>query len=373
MSTMQHQTPSVAAASGTDMEDMGAAVEAQMGKIVTELGAALGVLLTSLGTRSGLWAALAGAGPLTTADVAAKVSVEPSLVREWLRAQAAGGYLDYDAASETFTLPDAVAAAIHYGPGGALVDACATMLSSMGEGFGAFSEAFCAGQGFGWHQRTADHWHGVDAFTRVALPAELIEAAIGEMAGMAAGLATGGTVLDVGCGYGTPTLAIAGLCPSAQVLGIDYHDASIAHARAKAARSGVGNARFEVAAAADLPGQGYDLITFFDSLHDIGDALGALAQARGAVAPDGAVLLFEPLGADDVQDNLNPNGRMFYAVSTLACTPNAVSQKTATSAEPLGAQAGEARLRALAAEAGLSRVRRLEIPAPMNLVLELRP
>ena len=375
MSTMQQQAPPMAAEAGIapDAGDMGAAVEAQMGKIVTELGAALGVLLISLGIRSGLWAALAGAGPLTTADVAARVSVEPSLVREWLRAQAAGGYLEYDAANETFTLPDAVAAAICYGPGGALVDACATMLSSMGEGFAAFSEAFSAGQGFGWHQRTAGHWHGTDAFTRVALPAELIEAAIGAIDGLAAVLAAGGTVADVGCGYGTPTRAIAGLYPAARVLGIDYHDASIAHSRAEAACSGVSNARFEVAAAADLPGKDYDLITFFDSLHDLGDARGALVRARAAVAPAGAVLLFEPLGADDVQDNLNPNGRMFYAVSTLACTPNAVSQKTATSSEPLGAQAGEKRLRALAAEAGFSRVRRLDVPAPMNLVLELRP
>ena len=170
---------------------MGAAVEAQMGKIVTELGAALGVLLTSLGTRSGLWAALAGAGPLTTAEVAAKVSVDPALVREWLRAQAAGGYLDYDPATGTFTLPDAVAAAIYDGPGGALVDAAATMMSSMGEGFGAFSEAFSTGQGFGWHQRTAEHWHGTDAFTRVALPTELIAAAIGELADVAAVLDRG--------------------------------------------------------------------------------------------------------------------------------------------------------------------------------------
>jgi hypothetical protein len=131
--------------------------------------------------------------------------------------------------------------------------------------------------------------------------------------------------------------------------------------------------RFEVAAASGLPGEGYDLITFFDSLHDIGDPLGALTRARQALGPDGAVLLVEPLGADDVEDNLNPAGRMFYAISTLACTPNAVSQKTATSSEPLGAQAGEKRLRALAAEAGYGRVRRLDVPAPMNLVLELRP
>ena len=130
--------------------------------------------------------------------------------------------------------------------------------------------------------------------------------------------------------------------------------------------------RFEVASAAGLPGQGYDLITFFDSLHDIGDPLGALRRAREALAPAGAVLLVEPMGADDVEDNLNPAGRMFYAVSTLACTPNAVSQKTATSSEPLGL-AGQQRLRAVAAGAGFGRVRRLDVPAPMNLVLELRP
>jgi SAM-dependent methyltransferase len=367
MTTMQQQAPAEA-------------VEEQVGKIVTELGAALGVLLTSLGTRSGLWDALAGAGPLTTAEVAAKVSVEPSLVREWLRAQAAGGYLAYDPATGTFTLPDAVAAAICYGPGGALVDAAASLFSSMGEGFAAFSEAFSTGQGFGWHQRTAAHWHGTDAFTRTALPGELIEAMIGEMAGVAAVLAAGGSVADVGCGYGAPTMAIAGLFPAARVLGIDYHDASIAHSRGEAARDGagpgagpgVGSVRFEVAAASSLPGQGYDLITFFDSLHDIGDPLGALRRARQALGPDGAVLLVEPLGADDVEDNLNPAGRMFYAISTLACTPNAVSQKTATSGEPLGAQAGEKRLRALATEAGFGRVRRLDVPAPMNLVLELR-
>ena len=246
------------------------------------------------------------------------------------------------------------------------------MFSSMGEGFPAFSDAFSSGQGFGWHQRTAAHWHGTDAFTRVALPGELIAAAIGAMGDVATVLTAGGSVADVGCGYGTPTMAIAGLYPAARVLGIDYHDASIARSRAEAAQRGVGNVRFEVADASGLPGQGYDLITFFDSLHDLGDPLGALARAREAVAPAGAVLLVEPLGADRIEDNLNPPGRMFYAVSTLACTPNAVSQKTATSSEPLGL-AGEQRLRAVAADAGFGRVRRLDVPAPMNLVLELRP
>jgi SAM-dependent methyltransferase len=366
VTTIEQQAPPADA-------DMNAAVQAQMGKILTELGAALGVLLTALGTRSGLWVALAGAGPLTVDQVAARVRVDPALVREWLRAQAAGGYLDYDPDGERYTLPDAVAGAIAYGPGGPLVDAAATMMSSMGEGFADFSEAFSTGRGYGWHQRTADHWHGTDGFTKVALPTDLVAAAIAEITDVSQALTSGGAVVDVGCGYGTPTLAIAGLYPAANVLGVDYHDGSIAHARAEAASSGVDNARFEVAAAIDLPGDGYQLITFFDSLHDIGDPRGALVRARAAVAPTGAVLLFEPFGADDVQDNLNPMGRMFYAVSTLACTPNAVSQRSATSSEPLGAQAGEKRLRDLAAEAGFSRVSRLGVQAPMNLVLALRP
>ena len=358
--------------------DLAEAVEEQMGKLLTELGSSLGVLLISLGTRSGLWSALAGSGPVTSTEVATKVTVDPALVREWLRAQAAGGYLDYDPAHDTFTLPEAVAAALVDGPGGALVEACVSMLCSMAEGFDDFTEAFRTGHGFGWHQRTPRHWHGTDAFTRVALPTELIASAIELMPGVATALQAGGTVADVGCGYGAPTLGIAERYPAAHVLGIDYHDASIVAARAAAADT-AGNVRFEVGAASellDVPAEvagGYDLITFFDSLHDIGDPRGALTRARAALAPTGAVLLFEPFGADRVQDNLNPNGRMFYAISTLACTPNAVSQRTAASPEPLGAQAGESALRALAAESGFRTIRRLDAPAPFNLVLELRP
>lgn len=349
------------------------AVEEVMGRIATDLGGALGTLLTALGTRSGLWGALAEAGPLTVDEVAARVTVARPLVREWLASQAAAGYLTYDPATRTFTLPDAVAAAVHDGPGGQIVDAGATMLCSMGAGFAEFAQAFGAGEGFGWHQRTIEHWHGQDAFTRATLPDELITATVGALPDVAAALSAGGSVADVGCGYGAPTLAIARQYSAARVLGIDYHDASIAHCRAQAAQSGMTNARFEVAAAADLPGAGYDLITFFDSLHDLGDPLGALRRARSALGQTGSVLLFEPAAGDDIAANLNPSGRMFYAVSTLVCTPNAVSQQGQASGEPLGAQAGETRLRALAAQAGFSRVTRVEIPTPMNMVLDLRP
>jgi 2-polyprenyl-3-methyl-5-hydroxy-6-metoxy-1,4-benzoquinol methylase len=350
-----------------------AANQAQMGRLMTDLGGSLGVLLISLGTRSGLWAALAGAGPLTVEQVTARVNVDRALVRDWLCAQAAAGYLEYDPVPETFTCSDATAGLFVHGPGGPLVESCMSMVKAMAEGFDQFSEAFADGKGFGWHQRTAAHWHGTDGFTRVALPTEAIAAAIEQLPNVPRALRDGGTVADVGCGYGAPTLSIAGLFPAADILGVDYHDASIMNARDSAAREGISNVRFEVAAATKLPSDGYDLITFFDSLHDMGDPRGALSSARKAVSPAGAVLLFEPLGGDRIEDNLHPAGRMFYSVSTLACTPNAVSQRTKTSSEPLGAQAGEAALRALALQTGFTSVRRLDVPLPLNLVLELRP
>jgi SAM-dependent methyltransferase len=352
------------------------AVDVYLGRLTTDLGGSLGVLLISLGTRSGLWRALDGAGPLTAPQVADRVAVDRALVREWLRAQAAAGYLEFDPAADTFELSPAAAAAIPDGPGSPLVEACMEMFTAMIAGFDDFATAFGSGEGFGWHQRSGQHWHGQDAFTRLTVPVELIGAAVDALPDVAARLDAGGTVLDVGCGYGAPTLAIARQHSAARVLGVDYHDASVMAARQAAAQAQIDNARFEVASALELPdapGGGYDLITYFDSLHDLGDPRGALRRARRMVAPTGAVLLFEPVSGDTVADNLNPGGRMIYSSSTLICTPNAVSQRSATSSEPLGAQAGEPTLRALAAEAGFSTVRRLNVPLPFNLVLELRP
>jgi SAM-dependent methyltransferase len=346
-------------------------VDEVMGKILGELGGSLGVLLNALGTRAGLWAAMAGEGPLTPADVAHRTGLSAPLVREWLRAQAAGGYLSYDPTRKSFTLPEAVAVAMLHAPGGAMIDACTSMLCSMGAGFADFTEAFRGSGAYGWDRRTEEYLHGSDLLTRTALPAELIGAILDQLG---TGLAHGGTVVDVGCGYAAPTLAVAAHFPAARVLGIDYHDVSVTHARDAADRAGVGDrVRFEVAAATDLPGAGYSLITFFDSLHDLGDPIGALAHARLALAADGAVLLVEPLAGDRVEDNFNPSGRMFYAVSTLVCTPNALSQQVPGGPEPLGTLAGEPRLRDVAAAAGFTRVRRIPVEAPLNLVLELRP
>jgi SAM-dependent methyltransferase len=321
-----------------------------------------------------LWAELTGAGPLTATELAARTRLNPALVREWCRAQAAAGYLAYSPAGDTFMLTDGVAGALVHGPGGAMVEACTEMLCSLGAGFEEFTEAFRAGDGYGWHRHDSRFWHGSDALTRVALPAELISAVLDQLGTVTDALRAGATAIDVGSGWGSPTIAMARHFPAARFTGIDYHDPSVQQASARAREAGVADrVRFEVGSALDLPGSEYALVTFFDSLHDLGEPLGALVEAREALAEDGAVLLVEPLAADRVEDNPTASGRMFYAVSTLVCTPNALSQIPAGAGpEPLGTQAGEALLRATASAAGFSRVRRIAVDAPLNLVLELR-
>ena len=340
-----------------------------LGQVTADLGGALGSVLTGLGIRCGLWQALAGAGPLSAAEVGGRAGIVEPYAREWLRAQAAGGYLDYDPATDRFTLPEPVAVALLQAPGGAMAEACLSMFASMGAGFAEFERAFRAAQGYGWDRRDATYWQGTDALTRALLPPAVLAGAVERLPGIADRLRAGGRVADVGCGYGAPTIMLAQAFPTAQVTGFDYHDASVAAARKAAAEAGVGpRVGFEVASATELPDGGYDLVTFVDSVHDLGDPVGALALARGALAAGGAVLLVEPPGSDGVAGNLTPVGRMFYAVSTLVCTPNALSQGRSA----LGTLAGPARLAGTARAAGFATVRQVDTDAPMNLMLELR-
>ena len=345
-------------------------VDSVMGQILVELGSSVGLLLSALGMRTGLWAALAEAGPLTPRELSERTGVAAPLAREWLRAQAAAGYLRYDPRSERFTLPDAVAVAMLQAPGGAMIDACTSMLCSMGAGFGEFTEAFRGNGGYGWVRRSEEYLDGSDL-----LDARGTAARIDRRHTRPGGHEPRHRRVDCRrlLWLRSPTLAVASHFPAARVLGIDYSDVSVAHARSSAESVGLSQrVRFEVAAATDLPGSGYGLITFFDALHDLGDPIGALVVAREALAPDGVVLLVEVSAGDRVEDNLNPAGRMFYSISTLVCTPNALSQQAPGAPEPLGTQAGEARLREVALAAGFTRVRRVPVDAPLNLVLELR-
>ena len=341
--------------------------EAVIGKVIEDLAASLGVVTMALGLRAGLWTALAGAGPLTADELARRAGTAEPYAREWLKTQAAAGYVRY--VDGRFELPAEVGAALVHGPGGAMLDACVSMLSATGARFDAFERALREGHGFGWHERDARHWHGVDVLTRATVAPAFLVGAIEALDGVADALRAGGAVLDVGCGFGAPTIMIGKAFPSARVVGCDYHDASIAAARKAAAEAGVADpVRFEVAAAKDAPGTGYALVVFVDSLHDLGDPVGALNHARTLLAPGGRVLLVEPLAADRVEDNLTPVGRLFYAASTLFCTPTALAQEGTA----LGALAGPRVLEEVARAAGFGQVCRVPVDAPFNLVLELR-
>jgi len=347
-------------------------VDDVMGQLVTELGASLGVLLTDLGLRSGIWEAMADAGPLSVKEIADASGVPAAIIREWVRSQSAAGYLRYDPDTDRYELPEAVAIALLAAPGGATVGACVEMLQSMMSNYDDLALALATDGRFGWHQRNLHYWHGADRLTQAQLPAEVIRSAVDAMDSIAATLTAGGAVLDVGSGYGFPTLCIADRYPASTILGVDYYAVSVAEARERAMRAGLADrVTFETASATDLPGSGYTLVTFFDSLHDFGEPVEAL-RAR-VLAPGGAVLVCDNDAGDRVADNLNPIGRMYYAVSTLVCTPNALAQHGPHSPEPLGTYAGAGRISTIAKEAGFSQVHRLEVPGAMNLFLDLRP
>jgi SAM-dependent methyltransferase len=338
-----------------------------MGQLMADLAATSGMLLTLVGVRIGLWESLA-AGPASPSDLAARSSASEPYVGEWLRSQAAAGYVRYEAATGRYTLPPAVAAVMAGEPLRGLVEGTGLQAAAQWTELTSYEEAFRTGRGIGWDEHGPAHSRGMDLISRaVVVPA--LASWLAAVDGVAARLAAGGAVADVGCGYGGPTIAMAQAFPRSRFLGIDADDASIAWARKAAARAGLtSRVTFEVADAADLPGGEYDLVTFIDCLHDLGDPAGALRRVRQAVAPGGSVLLVEHAGSERTEENLSPAGRFFYAASALVCTPNALAHGGAG----LGAIPGEAVLRRVAAEAGFSQVGRVDVDAPLNILLQLR-
>jgi SAM-dependent methyltransferase len=339
-----------------------------MGQLMADLAATSGMLLTLVGVRIGLWESLA-AGPADPGELAARSSASEPYIREWLRSQAAAGYVRYDTATGRFSLPAAVAAVMAADPLRGLVEGAGLQAAAQWTEVARYEEAFRTGRGIGWDEHGAAHSRGMDLISR----AVVVPALAGWLAALdevAARLEAGGTVADIGCGYGAPTIAMAQAFTRSRFLGIDADDASVARARKAAAEAGVaGRVRFEVADAAGLPGGDYNLVTFVDCLHDLGDPVGALRRARQALAPGGSVLLVEHAGSERTEENLSPAGRFFYAASALVCTPNALAHGGAG----LGTIPGEAALRAVAAKAGFSQVRRVDVDAPFNILLQLRP
>jgi SAM-dependent methyltransferase len=345
-------------------------VEAFAGQIATEIGAALNAALVTVGDQLGLYRAMADGQPVTAATLAARTDTHERYVREWLNAQAAGGFVTYDSGDDAYTLPAEHAFVLADDSSPVAMAGIFQAATAVMDARARVADRFRSGLGVGWHEHHEGLFCGTErafgANYRFHLVAEWLPA----LTGVVEKLECGGLVADVGCGHGASTILMAQAFPASKFIGYDAHPESIATARTRAQEAGVGDrVRFEVADATDFPGAGYDLIAFFDSLHDLGDPVGAARRARAALAHDGSCLLVEPFAGDRIEDNLNPVGRMYYGFSTLVCTPGSLSQPGRTA---LGTQAGEARLREVMLEGGFGSVRRAA-ETPLNLVLEARP
>ena len=340
-----------------------------LGQFVTDLGATANAAMVVIGHRLGLYRALADAPPLTAGELAERTGTTPRYVTEWLSAQAASGYVTVAAggrftlsAEQAFALSDPVGPL--YLPG-AFVLALASLKAEP-----RISQAFRTGAGLAWHEQYNEVFDGCEQFFAPGYRANLVQSWIPALDGVEAKLRAGAKVADIGCGHGASTRIMAEAFPASVFTGYDYHPRSVEQASKAAADAGLGDrARFAVAPADAFPGTGYDLITAFDCLHDMGHPVAAARHIRAALADDGTWLLVEPAAADDLAGNLNPVGRVYYAFSTLLCVPSALAQEPAI---VLGNQAGEARTRQIVTEAGFTRFRRAA-QTPFNLVFEARP
>jgi SAM-dependent methyltransferase len=345
-------------------------VEAFVERIVDEIGAAVNVPLTVIGARLGLYAAMADAQPVSAAELAARTCTHERYVREWLAAQAAGGYVVYDPDAETYRLPIEHAAVLADESSPVYQLGMFQSASAAIQAQDHVADRFRTGDGLGWHEHHHDLFHGTDAVFGLAYRAYLVQEWIPALEGVEAKLRAGARVADVGCGHGTATIILAEAFPASTFVGFDYHVESIERARANAAAAGVEDrVRFEVASATDFPGSGYDLIACFDALHDLGDPAACARQVRSALADDGTWMIVEPQAGDRVEENLHPLGRIRYSLSTLVCTPGSLSQPGRAG---LGTLAGEARLAEAIRAGSFSQVRRAT-DTLFNMVLEARP
>ena len=341
-----------------------------MGKAVSDFGATLHAALVVIGDKLGLYKAMAGAGPLSSAELAKRTKTTERYVREWLAAMAAGGYVTYDAASGKYTLPDEQAFALAQDDSPAFLPGAFQVALAATRSMPKIQEAFQKGGGVGWHEHDSELFEGTERFFRPGYTANLTTNWIPALEGVESKLAAGATVADVGCGHGASTIVLAKAYPKSTFVGFDYHEPSIQWARRAAKDAGVGDrVRFETAKSKEYPGNGYDLVAFFDCLHDMGDPVGAAKHVRESLAADGTWMIVEPFANDRVEENLNPVGRAYYSASTLICTPASLSQEVGLG---LGAQAGEQRLREVVTKGGFRRFRRAT-ETPFNLVLEARP
>ncbi len=338
-------------------------------RAVDEVGATLNAALVVMGDKLGLYRALAGAGGLSPAELAQRTGTAERYVREWLNAQAAGGYVEYDPDSGRYALAPEQAVALTdadspaYLPGFFQIALGSVIDSPL------ITEKARTGEGFGWHEHVQDVHEGCERFFRPGYNAHLIAEWLPALDGVIEKLERGALVADIGCGHGASTILMAQAFPNSTFVGSDYHDGSIGTARERAREAGVADrVSFEASPAAASGGSGYDLVTMFDCLHDMGDPVGAARHVRSTLKPDGTWMIVEPHAGDRVEENFTPVGRAYYAFSTLLCTPASLSQEVGLA---LGAQAGAARIREVTEAGGFTRFRRAA-QTPFNLVFEAR-
>lgn len=340
-------------------------------RVLGDLGGAFSIAPVRIGGALGLYRILQVRGPMTAAELADAAGLSERYLREWLCHQAASQYLAYDPSEGRFALPAEQAAVLadEQSPVYMLdaFDAAAAYLDNQPK----VQEGFTTGRGVAWGDQSGCLFCAVARFFRPGYNANLLSHWLPALDGVVEKLTRGARVADVGCGHGYSTMIMAEAFPNSEFVGFDFHQGSIEEARKHAAAHGAnGNLRFEVARAQDYPGAAYDLVTFFDCLHDMGDPAGAAAHVRGSLKPDGTWMVVEPFAHDALEDNLNPVGRLYYAASTMVCVPASLGQEVGAA---LGAQAGEARLRQVAVEGGgFGRFRRAA-ETPFNLILEARP
>jgi 2-polyprenyl-3-methyl-5-hydroxy-6-metoxy-1,4-benzoquinol methylase len=342
-----------------------------LGKFVGDLGATMHAGLIVIGERLGLYKAMATANErVTSTELANRTGTNERYVREWLNANAASGYIEYDASADSYYMTDEQSYVMTNEENAAYLPGAFILATAALRAVPELVERFKTGEGLGWHEHHHDLFRGTELFFRPGYIANLVSSWIPALDGVEDKLTSGAKVADVGCGLGASTIIMAKAFPKSEFVGFDYHDKSIETAKQKAADAGVADrVKFEVAKSKEFPGGDYDLVTFFDCLHDMGDPVGAANHVRKALKDDGTWMIVEPFANDKPEDNHNPVGRVYYAASTMICTPASRSQEVGLG---LGAQAGESRLKDVATKGGFTQFRRAT-ETPFNLVLEARP
>ncbi|MBX5065077.1 class I SAM-dependent methyltransferase [Rhizobium lentis] len=344
-------------------------LDALVGRLVGDVGAAMSGALVVLGDQVGIFRAMADGKPMSVKDLAAKTGMKERYLREWLSAQAAAEYVSYDEKSDRFSLTPEQAMVFADENSPAFFVGAFEVVQSMWMDEPKVAEAFRTGKGLGWHEHSACLFRGTERFFRPGYNSHLVNEWIPALSGVEEKLKAGANVADVGCGHGASTILMAQAYPASRFTGFDYHGPSIEKAKAAAKDAGVADrVTFEQGSAAEFPGRGYDMVAIFDCLHDMGDPVGAGRHVKETLGPNGIWLIVEPFAHDHLKDNLNPVGRVYYGASTMICTPASLSQEVGLG---LGAQAGEMKLRKVALDAGFTHFRRAT-ETPFNMVFEVR-